>query len=428
MTKYSFFKALDNADTGIISSKILADEVELQQHDFLAKHVAHISEKCMRIFIVCNIAILGLVLFRVGYLLLKGYAFLDVDRLINPHNCVPLIWSLALAILFLLLFMAFPECCFDENRSGLHVGSGFQRKFVCYTFVGSVVWLMVMFLYRQKIYYVMPGINSLEPALTVLIPLSYIGAILVIPYFSAAMLSCFFLLLWTGVNVDNFLLFVVLIGFLAGCIATIFYFIRRTVNYIARVEFNNYQMTSKLVRSLNQDLLLAIPNRQAFFTSVANRLRRKDPLRSPGAAILMVDVDHFKKYNDHYGHPAGDRCLQQVAACLSSAIRDDLDMVGRYGGEEFIVYLDDVDAQGAVVVTERLQQQMAQLGLAHARSTTADHVTLSIGITLWQPGATLTELCEQADKALYRAKQTGRNRYVLQALTDGCGSTAGSPA
>ncbi len=134
-----------------------------------------------------------------------------------------------------------------------------------------------------------------------------------------------------------------------------------------------------------------------------------------GAAILMLDVDHFKQYNDHYGHPGGDRCLQQVAGCLQSSLREDIDMVGRYGGEEFVLFLDQVDAAGAQLIAERIRDNIALLALPHVRSATACYVTLSIGIAPWQPEATLESLCEQADQALYQAKRNGRNCHVLYA-------------
>jgi len=134
-----------------------------------------------------------------------------------------------------------------------------------------------------------------------------------------------------------------------------------------------------------------------------------------GVAAIMVDIDHFKRFNDHYGHPEGDACLRDVAQALASVVRGPDDFVARMGGEEFVVVLRAPHQQVAERVAERLRQAVVQLGRAHQASTTADMVTISLGLA-WVAGApqgapTAADLLAQADAALYEAKHAGRNRW-----------------
>jgi diguanylate cyclase (GGDEF)-like protein len=132
-------------------------------------------------------------------------------------------------------------------------------------------------------------------------------------------------------------------------------------------------------------------------------------------AAAMIDIDHFKLYNDHYGHVAGDECLRRVAHALRRSIRG-TDLVARYGGEEFVVILPDTDTDGAYHVAERARAAVAALGEPHARAA-GGLVSVSVGIAAILPvgGATVEQLFKSADAQLYRAKQDGRNRVY------GCG-------
>ena len=120
---------------------------------------------------------------------------------------------------------------------------------------------------------------------------------------------------------------------------------------------------------------------------------------------------------------AGEKAAQIREVLISESAWEELtrlfapsiDMVGRYGGEEFVLFLDQVDAAGSQLIAERIRDNIALLALPHVRSATACYVTLSIGIAPWQPEATLESLCEQADQALYQAKRNGRNCHVLYA-------------
>ena len=129
----------------------------------------------------------------------------------------------------------------------------------------------------------------------------------------------------------------------------------------------------------------------------------------------MMDVDHFKAYNDHYGHPKGDTCLQQIAALLRRQLRRPGDLVARFGGEEFVAVLHDTALPQAVAAAERVRAGVQQLGLPHAASPTGAQVTISIGVSSLLPQASADgppALIAASDAALYQAKSQGRNQVV----------------
>ena len=165
------------------------------------------------------------------------------------------------------------------------------------------------------------------------------------------------------------------------------------------------------------DPLTQVANRLALHEAVTQEWSRAQREGQP-LALVMIDVDHFKAYNDSYGHVAGDQCLQQVATAMSALLGRAGDLLARYGGEEFAVLLPGADAPAAMAVALRLQDAVRQLALPHRGSACCDSVTLSMGVTSLQaahyPGADAAQaLFQQADAALYTAKQTGRNRVVL---------------
>jgi len=129
---------------------------------------------------------------------------------------------------------------------------------------------------------------------------------------------------------------------------------------------------------------------------------------------LMVDIDHFKAYNDHYGHLAGDESLQAVAAALHAAANRGQDLVARYGGEEFVCLFPECDAAGALHKAELLLQAIRALQIPHAKSPAQPVLTASIGVATSVPAldTSADRLLARADANLYRAKQGGRNRAV----------------
>ena len=169
----------------------------------------------------------------------------------------------------------------------------------------------------------------------------------------------------------------------------------------------------QLERLAMHDALTGLANRRCFDETLvqeAGRARRS----GTSLALLMIDIDHFKQYNDTYGHPAGDACLQQVARVLSTCIRRPPDLVARYGGEEMAVILPDTHSAGAAVVAGLILERLAQAPIAHASSPFAQ-VTVSIGVACTTPGASDSwqSLLERADQALYAAKAAGRNRLQV---------------
>jgi len=132
-------------------------------------------------------------------------------------------------------------------------------------------------------------------------------------------------------------------------------------------------------------------------------------------SVILVDVDHFKPYNDYYGHQVGDECLWRIAQGLSLVLKRPADLVARYGGEEFVVMLPHTPLEGAVKVAETIMSEIHSLNLPHAQSPVSNRVTLSLGIACVIPQMDISwkTPIAIADKALYQAKRAGRNRYCI---------------
>ncbi len=161
------------------------------------------------------------------------------------------------------------------------------------------------------------------------------------------------------------------------------------------------------------DVLTGIANRRRFDEYFDEEFRRARRTTLP-LSLVLIDIDHFKLYNDYYGHQAGDQCLKQVAETLAGTLQRPADLLARYGGEEFVAVLPETDLEGARRVAEVMRTKIAESQLPHASSPTASHVSISAGIATKIPGCgdAPTTLIEDADHALYHAKKTGRNRVV----------------
>ncbi|WP_047607218.1 membrane-associated sensor domain-containing protein [Rahnella aquatilis] len=179
-----------------------------------------------------------------------------------------------------------------------------------------------------------------------------------------------------------------------------------------RRECDNQLLVSKLDNLAHYDPLTGIANRRQLDNQLEQMIAQTE--RQGGTfSLIMIDVDFFKKYNDHYGHQAGDTCLVGIAECFKQVVRQPADLVARYGGEEFVVLLHNADAKDAEVVAERIRQSVTQAAIPHALSQVSDTVTVSQGIMQWSPGMTSLELLKRADGALYDAKHAGRNGYCV---------------
>ncbi|WP_367847283.1 diguanylate cyclase [Rhodoferax sp. WC2427] len=177
------------------------------------------------------------------------------------------------------------------------------------------------------------------------------------------------------------------------------------------------QANHRLAQLSATDGLTGIGNRRHFDAVLATEwlrgARQQEPL-----ALLMIDIDHFKLYNDHYGHLAGDACLRRVAQLLTTCVRRAGELVARYGGEEFVLLLPGTDQDHARMVAQHCMDALGQERIPHAGSPTADHVTLSIGIAHTVPHADrkADTLVDAADSALYRAKNAGRQQFEVSRL------------
>ncbi|MDO8926198.1 MAG: diguanylate cyclase [Sideroxyarcus sp.] len=168
----------------------------------------------------------------------------------------------------------------------------------------------------------------------------------------------------------------------------------------------------ELQRLSTTDGLTGISNRRMFDELSLREWRRCERMNKP-MALVMIDIDSFKLYNDQFGHQAGDDCLRAVAGQVARAAPRASDLAARYGGEEFVLVLGETDADGARWVAENVRQHVADLGIPHA--TANRHVTISCGVASVQPGkgVALEVLLRAADHALYEAKEAGRDRVVV---------------
>jgi diguanylate cyclase (GGDEF)-like protein len=162
------------------------------------------------------------------------------------------------------------------------------------------------------------------------------------------------------------------------------------------------------------DGLTGIANRRHFDVAMEKEMRRAKRSSSP-LSLLMIDIDSFKAYNDHYGHQQGDDTLIKVAHALAGMLHRPADLIARYGGEEFAVILPDMTAEHSLHLAEKMRERIAAMALPHAKAELTGHVTVSIGLAthaLDNPND-IAVLLGEADRALYMAKNAGRNRVVM---------------
>ena len=163
-----------------------------------------------------------------------------------------------------------------------------------------------------------------------------------------------------------------------------------------------------------RDPLTGVANRRHFDEAWRQLFGRAQQIAHP-IALLLIDIDYFKQYNDHYGHPQGDVALQRVAASFSQQVSGGLDLVARYGGEEFAIILVDYDEAQVSQIAERIRSAIVALELPHLNSRCAEVLTISCGVMVGVPGGSIDakRWLLQADEALYQAKASGRNRVMM---------------
>lgn len=219
----------------------------------------------------------------------------------------------------------------------------------------------------------------------------------------------------------------------SSVIGSIFYFaaVLKVCSFIVKMQFQRDVMSfmqslvivkrsrerqalnEKLTRMAREDQLTHLPNRRSFDEAYKKEWKRH--LRDQQMlGVLFIDVDHFKQYNDIYGHALGDKCLVEVAAAIHEGLHRPGDLVARYGGEEFVALLPDITEEGAREVARRILQCVSTLNIEH-RGGIGGHVSVSIGLAVSGTDSELSVTAEQllkaADDALYQAKERGRNRF-----------------
>jgi diguanylate cyclase (GGDEF)-like protein len=188
-------------------------------------------------------------------------------------------------------------------------------------------------------------------------------------------------------------------------------------------EIRERRLVEKALRKASLELrrlavlddLTQIANRRRFDQYLQSQLEQPTALT---CSLLLCDVDFFKRYNDNYGHQAGDRCLKLVAQGISRAVGYAKDLVARYGGEEFAIILPETDSKGALRVAEVVQNEIRSLKIPHEFSEVNEFITLSIGVATTMTASTTSPpvLIAVADSALYEAKSVGRNRVINRLL------------
>ncbi|MFO7818653.1 MAG: diguanylate cyclase [Halanaerobacter sp.] len=172
----------------------------------------------------------------------------------------------------------------------------------------------------------------------------------------------------------------------------------------------------KLEEMASKDGLTGLTNRRLFDRLVREewqRARRNNDY----LGLIMLDIDHFKEYNDFYGHQKGDDCLKKLAHTMQEVIKRPGDLVARYGGEEFVVVLPQTDLSGTKMIAEKIRQEIVNLKIPHHESKVSDYVTVSLGVAVAQPNSKenrVKKLIEVADNLLYEAKEKGRNRTAVE--------------
>ena len=182
---------------------------------------------------------------------------------------------------------------------------------------------------------------------------------------------------------------------------------------LAALKTQLEQKNAALERVAAHDGLTGLANRRRFDESLDTELRRAFRDRRE-LSLILADVDHFKRFNDRYGHVAGDECLRRVADSLRACARRATDVSARYGGEEFAVLLPSTPREAACALAEAMRRRVEELAIPHEASDVAPFVTLSLGVASMRPGVALSaaDLIQAADRGLYLAKRSGRNRQA----------------
>lgn len=265
-------------------------------------------------------------------------------------------------------------------------------SFSCYHFI---VWWSLPFAWPLSVILMLTALSALyyhPPSLLAFL----------IPLWITALIASF--QLNQGLNIRFFVIWLILT-------AILIYGRQILLRWFNEAWFR-YQQNQTLVAHLeviaNQDPLTGTANRRAMEHYLEQASLNQQPY-----ALIMLDVDYFKRYNDHYGHQAGDSCLATVAAMIKASVRTPEDLVARYGGEEFVIVLPAAAIDDATQVADRIRSNIARASLPHAASDVSSRVSVSMGIAQTSGRQPPDDTIARADDALYQAKQQGRNRWVI---------------
>lgn len=189
--------------------------------------------------------------------------------------------------------------------------------------------------------------------------------------------------------------------------------IKELMNTKQELETTN----KKLTKISTRDQLTGLYNRREFEKIIKREWRTAIRQALP-ISIIMIDIDYFKKFNDNYGHLAGDNCLQKISQAMDKNLKRPRDFLARYGGEEFVAILPNTDKSGAQNIAESLRKSVISLKIPHNYSPVTKHVTISLGISSTDQAEffVFEEILDKADEALYQAKNSGRNKYCFNQL------------
>jgi diguanylate cyclase (GGDEF)-like protein len=222
---------------------------------------------------------------------------------------------------------------------------------------------------------------------------------------------------WGGVAIPSTLLLGSSIGYSLYCNYRLEY--QERLSFLLDLQEQSLQLAlhqanDELARTARTDALTDVANRRHFDEFLSQVWHDAQQHDSP-VALMLLDIDHFKAYNDRYGHPAGDRCLYSVAQAVGSCLRKSGDLVARWGGEEFCVVMTGTSLEIAGLAAERVRQAVSECGIVHIGSTCSSVVTVSVGVSAIAPaqGQLLPDFVREVDAALYVAKAQGRNRVVV---------------
>jgi diguanylate cyclase (GGDEF)-like protein len=216
------------------------------------------------------------------------------------------------------------------------------------------------------------------------------------------------------IGIYNFILLLLMIGIAMR--------VNRSLRHTWELTFEKEDLVAALVKAhdgmtvlAGTDGLTGLANRRRFDEVLETEFSRLRRSRAP-LSLILIDVDHFKDYNDSYGHVAGDECLKRIGSLLDVSLNRAPDISARYGGEEFAAILPETEHEGAVAIAERIRGDIAALRIPHGASSVADHVTISVGIVTHDCSAVESprEFVRMADEQLYRAKSEGRNRIACR--------------